>query len=472
MFRKAHGILCLVVLECALAVPGSGADQPGDYIKAFLARHAVPSAAVSVVKDGKVVFAGGFGTANLEWKTPASETTPYEIGSISKQFTAEAILMLVEEGKLGLDDPIARHLKSAPSAWSAVTIRHLLTHTSGLHDWEEASSLSYRREYTPSEYIALISGYPLDFKPGDRYNYTNSAFPLLGLIVQSVSGRPYEEFVAERLFKPAGMTATRFKHPEEIVERRAAGYVDRDGTLINGEPLRPAIIAPNGGIMTTAVDLAKWSIALMKGALVKPATLELMTSPLRFNDGTPHNAGMAWFFDTYRGRRFRLHNGSTAAGFSSVVYQYPGEKLAVAALMNVDRWNAVNVLATRVASFFVPGLSNAELAERPDPDPAAGKAFLALLEDVAEGRKAERLAPNLKKASGESALPPDWGFKGTPGRFAFLEKEDLGAEGVRRYGQVIRWICRYRLTAGARIVDYTFELKADGQVARMFREIE
>jgi len=475
--RRARLALFATALVAAAAIAPAAPetalpDRIGDYVRGFLQRHAVPSAAVSVVKDGAVVFAAGYGAANLEWKIPADEKTLYEIGSISKQFTAEAVLMLVEEGTLGLDDPIGRWLPSVPAAWSKITVRHLLTHTSGLYDWDGAPDFSYRREYTPAEYVGILAAHPLAFEPGERPVYTNGGFPLLGLIVEAVSGRPFEAFVAERIFKPARMASTRFKHPEEIVERRAAGYLDNNGTLQNGEPLRPAIIAPNGGIMSSAADLANWSIALGNGALVKPATLDLMTAPLRLNDGTPYDAGMAWFLDTYRGRRLLLHNGSTTAGFSSVVYRYPAERLAVSALMNLDRWNAVNVLATRVAAFFVRGLSNAELAEMPDPDPTAGTRFLALLADIAEGRPADLLAPSLKRASGEPALPRDWGFRGTPDRFAAIDKEDLGAEGVLRFGQRIRWICRYRLTAGSRVVDYTFELKSDGKVARMFPEIE
>ena len=459
-------------LGAPIAAAPAPAGKMGDYVRGFLQRRHIPSAAVAVVRDGRIIHAAGYGLANLELDVPATERTRYEIGSISKQFTAEAIMMLVEEGKLGLDDPIGQYLKDIPSAWSGIAVRHLLTHTSGLHDWERESDFSYRREYTPAEFIRLIGGYPLDFPPGDRFSYTNSAFPLLGLIVEAVTATRYERFVAERIFGPAGMTDTLFKHPEDIVKNRSGGYVDRDGVLRNGEPLRPGIIAPNGGIMSTAVDLAKWDIALSKGVLVKPETLDRMTAPIRLNDGKPYNAGIAWFIDTYRGHRLLLHNGSTVAGYSSVVYRYPGEKLGVAVLLNVDRWNAVNILATRVAAFFVPGLSNAELPERKDPAPEGGKKFLALLGDIAEGRGSDMLGQNLKTSSGAPGLPRDWGFKGQPDRFAFLEKEDLGEEGAERYGRIVRWIYRYRLTAGARVIDYTFEMSADGKVVRFFPEEE
>jgi CubicO group peptidase (beta-lactamase class C family) len=456
--------ILFLVAAFAVGVRPTAADPVDDFVRSFLERHRIPSAAISVVHQGRVVKQGGYGIANLELGVPATEESVYEIGSVTKQFTAEAVLMLVEEGRLGLEDRIETHLKNLPRAWSAITIRHLLTHTSGLKDWESGIDFSYRREYTPAEFVNLIAEFPLDFVPGDRFAYTNSAHPLLGMILEEVTGGSYESLVSERVFRRAGMTDTRFKHPFEVVPDRASGYVDHDGVFENGEPLRPAVIAANGGILSTAPDMARWLIALSKGELVKPETLELMSTPLRTNDGRPFNAGMGWFLDTFRGHRLLLHNGSTVAGYSSVVYRYPDEDLGVVVLMNVDRWNAVNVLATRVASFYVPGLSLGSLPERPDPDPELSSKLLAMLDDVAAGRGSEMLAPNLRSPRRES------GFAGKAGRFAFLEREDLDPGGEERFGARIRWIYRYKLLAPPREIGYTFEVTPDGKVARFFPE--
>jgi len=228
----------------------------------------------------------------------------------------------------------------------------------------------------------------------------------LGMIVERVSGKSYEEFVTERIFRRAGMSDTRFKHPEDVVRNRAGGYVDHGGVFQNGERLRPSVIAANGGILSSAEDMAKWDIALGKGDLVTLATLGEMLAPIRTNDGTPFNAGMAWFLDTFRGHRLILHNGSTVAGYSSVVYRCPDDRLGVIVLMNVDRWNAVNVLATRIASFYVPGLSLGALPESTDPDPEMSRKLVALLADVAENRDSDLLAPNLRNRSGLPRTTP------------------------------------------------------------------
>jgi D-alanyl-D-alanine carboxypeptidase len=203
-----------------------------------------------------------------------------------------------------------------------------------------------------------VARHPLDFPPGSRFAYSNSAYPLLGMVVERVSGMPYERFVADRVFKPAGMRESRFRRAGEIVPYRASGYVDRNGVLMNGEPLRPAILAPNGLILSTAADMARWSIALTSGTLLERASVNAMTTPVRLNDGSSFNAaGIGWFFDGFRGHRMMLHNGSTAAGFSSVIYRYPDDDLSVVVLLNIDRFDIVNVLATSVAGFYVPALA-------------------------------------------------------------------------------------------------------------------
>lgn len=354
-FAVLHGFASVI-----RAQTGDAADS---LVRAFTAQRNIPSAAIAVVRKGRVVKAAGYGTANLELRVPATAHTVYEIGSITKQFTAEAVMMLVDEGKLALDDSLARYLPEIPTAWRGIRLRHLLTHTSGLHDWESDSSLSFRREYTTSEFIALVAAHPLDFAPGARFAYTNSAYPLLGRVIERVTGVPYERFVAERIFVPAGMTETRFRHNARLVPNRASGYVERDGTLMNGEPLRPAILVPNGGIQSTATDVARWMIALASDRLVRPSTLATMTTPTRLDDGSAIGVGIGWFLAKADGHRVAVHNGSTAAGYSSVVYRYLDDDVGVVVLFNIDRFDAVNVLALSLARLYLgrkPGTENRE----------------------------------------------------------------------------------------------------------------
>ncbi|MEP7344933.1 MAG: serine hydrolase domain-containing protein [Gemmatimonadaceae bacterium] len=460
---------CVVMASLASQAKAQS-DSVDAFVRAYIQRHNIPAAAISVVHHGRIVKATGYGVANLELNVPATEHSVFEIGSMSKQISAEAVMMLVEEGKLGLDDPLSQHLTGIPEAWSGIKIRHLLTHTSGLHDWEGDTAFSYRREYTPADFIALVARHPLDFSPGTKFAYTNSAFPLLGIVVEKVSGMPYKRFVTERIFKPAGMIETRFRNQAEVVPNHAAGYVDNNGVFENGEPHRPSILAPNGGVLSTASDMARWNIALSSGTLLKKATAQQMLVPVRFNDGSSFSGGIAWFLDEYRGHHMVLHNGSTVAGFSSVIYRYLDDDLSVVVLLNIDRWNAVNVLAVNVASFYVSGLAMRSLAERPDPDPGLSQRLLTMLGDVADKRDSEMLAPNLRNPGGAVRTNATLGFKAPSARISLLEIEDHGSAGIEHFGTRVRWVYRYRVEGGGRIVYYTIELTPEGKVTRFVPE--
>ncbi|MEO7965027.1 MAG: serine hydrolase domain-containing protein [Gemmatimonadaceae bacterium] len=354
--KNSLALSLLALLTFAPEARGQG-DAVDTYVRAFIKKRSIPSAAIAVVQRGRVVKLAGYGESNLELHTAATGHSIFEIGSITKQFTATAILMLMEEGKLTLDDSLSRYLPEIPESWRAIRLRHLLTHTSGLHDWEGDSTFSYRREYTLPEFIAFVARHPLDFAPGSKFAYTNSAFPLLGIVVERVSGISIEQFVTQRIFAPAGMKESRFRRVSELVPNRASGYVELDSVLYNGEPLRPAILAANGLVLSSASDMARWSSALFDGKLLKASSLALMTTPTRFDDGTRFDAGgIGWFFGAANGHRLMVHNGSTVAGFSSVIYRYPDDALSVVVLLNIDRFDAVNVLATGVAGRYVAGI--------------------------------------------------------------------------------------------------------------------
>lgn len=461
-------ILCCF---CVLAQPAQKPDEVDQYVEAFIKKRGIPGLSLAVVRDGKLVKAAGYGLANLELNVPAKPETVYEIGSISKHFTAEAILLLAEEGKLSLDDPLSKYLNDAPEAWKGITLRHILAHTSGLKDWEAANALSYRREYTPEEFIKLMAPFPLDFAPGEKWAYSNTGYPLLGMVIERVSGKKFEAFMAECIFKPLGMNATRFNHPSHIVPDHAGGYVEEDGVLRKGEPLRPEVIAPNGGMLTTVLDMAKWEQVFYSERLLKRSRLEQMLSPVRLNSGATFNSGLGVFLDTFRGHRLILHNGSTVAGFSAVFYTYPDDKLTVVVLCNIDRGNAVNTLATRVASFYGPKLTISALPEQPDPAPETSKRLLQMLSDISQDRESGLLSKEWARF-----IPPPTRAKIAAqfrdlNRFVFLETETLGKP-FDRLGLAVTQIKRYKLLSGQRTIYYTFELAADGRVARLFFEEE
>ena len=352
--------MAVVLALMASASVSARADEVDAYARHFIESKQIPGLSLAVVRDGTLVKAAGYGVANLEWGSPATVETVYEIGSITKQFTAEAVMLLVEAGKLRLEDTLGQHVDRLPLAWQVLTLRQLLSHTSGLKDWEAENLLSFQREYTPAEFIGLMSAYPFDFPPGTKWAYSNSAYPLLGLVITRASGKPYDEFVAERIFKPFGMNATHFSRPQDIVAHRAGGYVEEAGRLHKGALLRPRLVEPNGGILSTVLDLAKWEQALYGERLLKHASLVEMQTPARLADGKATPSGLGIFVDSLHGHRLLVHNGSTVGGFSSVFYHYPDDKLTVIVLCNIDRGDAVNTIATYVAGLYVPGLRNSD----------------------------------------------------------------------------------------------------------------
>jgi len=354
---KVRALLAATVLLANSITATAESDAVDRYATAFIAKERIPGLSIAVMRDGKLIKATGYGIANLETKTPAIADTVYEIGSITKSFTAQAIMLLAERGKIGLDDRIDKHLKGLPTAWQPVTIRQLLTHTSGLKDWEGDGLLSFRREYTLAEFIAALAPYPPDFAPGDRWAYTNTAYPLLGQIVAAASGQPYDAFVSEQIFKPLGMGATHFSRPEDIVAQRAGGYVDEKGRLRKGELLRPRIVEPNGGILASVGELAKWERSFHAGVLLTQSSIDALWTRQHTNDGKDVPSGLGFFVADIHGHRALVHNGATPGGFSSVFYDFPDDRLTVFALCNIDRGDAINRVATHVASLYVPGVS-------------------------------------------------------------------------------------------------------------------
>lgn len=371
-------------------------DKLDLYVRAQMQAQHLPGLSLAVVKDGKVARSQAYGLANLELQVPATTQTVYEIGSISKQIAANAIMLLVEEGKVRLDDPIAKYIDGTPPAWSAITVRHVVTHTAGLADFDSGNiGFSYRREYTPAEFIELVAKQPLQFTPGERWNYTN-AFPLLGMVVERASGQPYMTFVERRIFAPLRLSSMRFKKAQELVPHRADGYVFENDTYRHGETLRPAVIAPNGGVMTNVLDFAAWDIALSAGRLLKPETVRAIATPVRLNDGRTVSHGLGWFMDRFNGHRFGAHWGTTVTGYSAVIRRYEDDRVTVIVLANAghETGQAVDNISKCIANMYVPGTVVQGLKPQRDPAPTESARLKTVLEAVAAGRE-DAAAPGL-----------------------------------------------------------------------------
>jgi CubicO group peptidase (beta-lactamase class C family) len=238
-------------------------------------------------------LARGYGLANVEHQVPVKPETIFQSGSMGKQFTATAVMMLVEEGKLSLDDKITKFFTDAPEAWRNITVRHLLTHTSGMTDYPQDFDL--RRDYTEDELYARIKPIPLAFQPGEKWSYSNLAYVMLGLLIHKVSGKFYGDFLQERVFQPLGMTTARVISEADIVPNRAAGYRVTNGQLKNQSWVSPSLnTTADGALYLTVYDMAKWDAALYTEKLLKRSSLEEMWTPVKLNDGKTHPYGFGW----------------------------------------------------------------------------------------------------------------------------------------------------------------------------------
>jgi D-alanyl-D-alanine carboxypeptidase len=378
----------LALLVCLLVcLPASTwADRVDDYVKAQMQRRHVPGVSLAVIRDGKVVRACGYGTANVELGVPATKKSVYGVLSITKQFTAAAILILVEEGKISLVDRISQYIPDTPPAWSEITVRHLLTHTSGIRDYTDVPGWfdTIRLDRSPEELIKSTKAFPLQFHPGDSFRYCNAGYYLLGMILEKVSGRSYADFLQERIFKPLGMTATQVDDGRAIVPHRASGYHWEDGVLQNAPYVSPTQKWAAGAVLSSVEDLARWDAALYTDRLLKRQTLAQMWTPARLNNGQEAPYGFGNELDMDRGHRAAGHQGGAVA-FNVTLLRYPDDRLTVVVLCNQTSAPS-RAMARKIASFYLPALSYERDKGIEDKDPQTTERLKGVLIAAAEGK--------------------------------------------------------------------------------------
>ena len=328
------------------------ADPVDDLVKGEMAKHRIPGLALEVVQHGKATKTAAYGFANLEWSMPATPETVFEIGSVTKQFTAACVLRLVEEGKLSLDDKISRYLKGAPAGWSGITIRHLLTHTSGIRNYTGLDGFELSRQLTQEQFIAKIGEQPPGFPPGDKFSYCNTGYNLLGFIIENVSGKKYGEFLAETILRPLEMTATTNREPSRILKFRAAGYdLDKTNGLVNRDVNYTDLFSA-GDIISTVGDLMKWDAALDTEKILKTSSKNSMWTSAKLNDGRPTGYGFGWFLETLNGHKVIGHPGSTS-GFAAANLRFPDDGLAIVVLCNSGEDGVADQVARAVAGLYL-----------------------------------------------------------------------------------------------------------------------
>ena len=308
-----------------------------DSLVSYRIKPTEPGASILIARKGKVIYEKAFGSANLELNVPLQTDMVFRIGSVTKQFTAIGILQLVEQGKISLQDSIQKYVRDFPSKGYTITIENLLTHTSGIPDYSNADTVNpyiEREDFTPERIINYFKRLPLEFKPGTRYNYSNSGFLLLAYIIQKVTGVDYHQYMDENVIKRAGLTNTFYATENTIVPKRVNGYTRDRGFYENREYQTLSIGFGCGDLMSTVEDLFKWNESLLAYKLVRKETLEKAFTPFILADGKSTHYGYGWFVDSSQGQRCIHHEGQVS-GFIAEEEYFPGPDTYVAILTNV-----------------------------------------------------------------------------------------------------------------------------------------
>jgi D-alanyl-D-alanine carboxypeptidase len=457
-----RAVLFVLASTASLAQAQSTGDPRArsidDYVLGAMRKQHVPGVSVAIVRDGKIVLAKGYGLANVELSVPATEKTVYQLASVTKQFTATAIMMLAEDGKLGLGDEISKHLPDLPTAWKAVAIRQLLNHTSGIKSYTSVKDFfkSARKDYTRREILDLVAKEPLEFPPGEKWNYSNTGYFLLGMIIEKVSGKSYGEFLDERIFKPLGMTQTRVNDLQAIIPNRAQGYHWNGKVLRNGEYVSPTQPFAAGMLVSTVSDLVKWDAALGSEKLLKKSALESMWLPTPLSKGSPAEYGMGWQVKPVNGHRLVSHGGGIP-GFSTQISRFLDDRLTVIVLTNLDNGGAES-MAQGIAGRVLPAL--VKKVESPIADTDAPTT--ARLKGILLGAVKGEADPELFTDEARKALLPHikegkemFASFGALKMFQLLERKATDP-GVR---------LRYRAAFEKETLNATFELDKAGKVA-------
>jgi D-alanyl-D-alanine carboxypeptidase len=324
-----HRRIAVTFILLLLVATVARADQIDDYVKAQMKVFALPGISLVIVEDGKIAKMAGYGMSDVARGTPATPETVYKIGSVSKQFIATAIMLLAQDGRLKVDDPVSRYLEGTPAAWQPITIRHLLTHTGGIV--RESPAFDPNKDKSDAEIIRAAYAEPLRFPPGSKWEYCNVGYFALAEIVTRVSGQPWPRFMHERVFKPAEMMVTAPTNIKPTLPNRALGYAGKDNQ-------RPAdewvALRASGAFLSTVVDLAKWEALLYTNNVLSDASRREMWTPVQLSDGATHPYGFGWHTQTLKNGRNVVWHGGGLPGFTSYFGRFINERVTVILLTN------------------------------------------------------------------------------------------------------------------------------------------
>ncbi len=361
---KRKTALCLLFSFLIVYAPPLGAAETPSHeglaqrIDHFLAEAYPadqPGASVLVKRGDEVLLRKGYGLASLEWGVPDDPATVFPIGSISKQMTAVAILRLVQDGRLSLNDPVTKFFPDFPDSFQSITLEHLMTHTSGIKSYSAFPDYKLWKglDLPRDRILRRLRAEPLEFTAGEHWAYTDSGFYLLGAILEKVYGKSYAEVIQEQIFDRLGMRNSSCDIPGKIVPRRAEGYLKQGQGFVRAPPISPNISYAAGALLSTVDDLALWSAALNGEALVRRDLLQRAFTPYRLADGRSTYYGYGWAINEYEGHQFVAHGGRIS-GYAAHILRVPDTDVLVIVLSNsMEREPNPDFLATKIASYLI-----------------------------------------------------------------------------------------------------------------------
>ncbi|HVN31726.1 MAG TPA: serine hydrolase domain-containing protein [Thermoanaerobaculaceae bacterium] len=433
-------------------------QRVAEVVKVEMTRQRIPGVSLAIVRAGQIVYVQGFGLANVELNVAVKPETVFQSGSVGKQFTATAVMMLVEEGKIGLDDSIAKYLPESPEPWRPITVRRLLSHTGGMTDYPK--DFDFRRDYTEDELLARAMQVPLAFAPGEKWSYSNLGYVTLGILIHRVTGQFYGDFLQERIFKPLGMSTARIISEADIVPNRAAGYRLVRGELKNQNWVSPTLnTTADGALYLTTLDMAKWDAALCTDKLLEKTILTQMWTPVRLNNGSTYPYGFGWSLEQVDGHRLIAHGGSWQ-GFKAYIGRYVDDALTIVVFANLAQAQ-VERIAYRVGTLCNPELELPEPKPIKDREPQVTTLVGKILSETAAGSlKGDALTPEFAAEFLPDGLYETAEFLKPLGKqtaIALLWRTEDG--GLRSY--------RYLVTFSREQVICVLALTKDGKIAEM-----
>ncbi len=405
----------------------------------MMAAANIPGAGISVVHEGEILDARGLGFASLPFQVPAGATTLFHLGSVSKQLTAALVLELVEAGAISLDDPVGRHARNLPESFARVPIRALLSHTSGVPDYEGLPGFETDRHMGREAFLSAAAALPMDFAPGEAWAYSNTGYLLLGYLLADVTGRSYKALTTERLFQPAGLPTARVDDASAIIAGRAEPYVADEGSVRHAVRMDADYSGwPDGGILMSAQDAARWELALQSGRKPGRFTVDALTSPAIIGTGRSVAYGAGWFTDVVAGQAVQYHSGSVP-GFLTFAWRAPATRTAITVMVNLESGPAGRFMreaCLTLAEAVAPGSTPLTLPLISDDAPDLTARTFALFGRGEAPMSADDFAPEISRLSGgraTSAMPPNFGADLAGLSWALVERHDEPNGQVRRY---------------------------------------